>query len=596
MHFVHQSPAAASQRPRKGIAHSPVKRVNLCMRCRRALSLSGELHIRVTCSRSAGTGLESSKSVETPAGLMVRGGRSALLAIVGAGIALRLLGLGWGIPQVPAPDATAYRTSFHFDEHTYIQGVLNINPATWDYDVKDYHWGTLQFYLVAAALKAARICGYLSQSWRESFAKGNEPDFARVYIAGRAVSALTGILTILAAFVLGRRLKNSDAGLIAAAFISVLPLHLVNSHFLTSDVTMVFLSLVSVYCFMVWLERGDLSARLAGAFALGLAVSAKYNALFLVPFWAAADTILLWRQKRSGAPALKGCALGYGVLVAGFAIGEPYAFIHMSSFIETIRRNYFSMSQGVREAMLPWPRLLFEQLQGVLRFGMRWTLALPACGGIVLCFARPTRQRLALAGFILMTWASLVLARWPMIRYTLPMIALASIAAALLLAELPVPRPCRLFAAAILCVLPLMVSWAQVNVMLDKHTANCASDWINEHIPAGSRIGQIWPEMPPLDRRRYHLHQLHGLFGNEPVKAEDLDWDYVILDNLPIQPFDPEFLVRLARNYLRVAEFHREPHIGSWVLNEQNAPHDWKYTHPTLTIYQRRTGTTFDFR
>ncbi len=529
---------------------------------------------------------------KTQTEIKARMGRVLLLSIIGAGVVLRLMGLGWGIPRVP--EATPYRTSFHFDEHTYIQGVLGIDTATWNYDVRDYHWGTLQFYLVAAALEAARLCGYLSPTWKESFARANEPDFARVYIAGRAVSALTGILTILVAFLLGKRLKDSDAGLTAAAFLSVLPLHVVNSHFLTSDVTMVFLSLVSVYCFIVWLERGDLPPRLAGAFALGLAVSAKYNALFLVPAWVVVDIVLLWRQKRFGITALKTCTLGYGALIAGFATGEPYAFIHLPAFIETIHRSYFSMGGAVREAMLPWPHLVFVQMQAMLKFGMRWTLIIPACGGILLCFVRPTKQRLALAGFVLMTWASLACARWPMIRYTLPLITLASTAAALFLAEWPLPRAWRLFAAAVLCALPLMASWAQVNVMLDEHAANCASDWINRNIPAGSRIGQIWPEMPPLDRRRYRLHQLHGLFGDEPVDTQDLNREYLVLDNLPIRPFDPEFLGRLARNYLAVAEFHREPHVGRWILDEQNAPHDWKYTHPSLTIYQRRTGTGFE--
>ncbi len=175
-----------------------------------------------------------------------------------------------------------------------------------------------------------------------------------------------------------------------------------------------------------------------------------------------------------------------------------------------------------------------------------------------------------------------------MLRYALPLIAVAAVTAALFLAELPISPACRLLGAAFLCVLPLMASLAQVRILLREHTANAAARWIQSHVAPGSRVGQIWPEVPPLDSRRYHLRALHGLFAGDPPGPEDLDRDLLILDNLPIVPFSGEFLGRLARDYFLAAEFRAEPRVGPWVWEEQDAPHDWKYTHPILRIYRKR--------
>jgi hypothetical protein len=508
-------------------------------------------------------------------------GHGVLLAFIGAGVLFRIAGLDWGIPRPLPPDATVCRNSFNFDEDNYLWGLTRMKPRDWDLDVGDLHWGTLQFYLIAGALQAGQAFGYLTRPWKPSFLDWDPENFTKVYVCGRAASACAGTLSLVLIFLAGWKLKDVEAGLGAAALLAVSPLHVVNSHFLTSDVTMVLLLVAAFFFFLSSLERPSTGFYVAGGFLLGLAISAKYNAAFMILLWVARDVLMRgipWKPK----------ILGYASLLAGFAVGEPYAFAHPREFLFTLYQAHFATTASQTVFLPHWPRLMLEQARNLAVFGLQWPVAAASVLGLLLCIARPSGKRVALAGAILFMSASLVFARWPMIRYTLPLVPLAILSAALLVVELPVKAGWRPWNFALLGSLSLVFSWAQVKVLVSEHPANAASEWIQTHIPPGSRIGQIWPDLPPLDARRYDVRALRGIFPGDPAETPDLNRQYLVLDNLPIHPFAGEFSERLERDYVLLTEFRLDARIGAWIFRERDAPHDWKYTHPVLRIYRHR--------
>ncbi len=172
----------------------------------------------------------------------------------------------------------------------------------------------------------------------------------------------------------------------------------------------------------------------------------------------------------------------------------------------------------------------------------------------------------------------------------LPLIPLGALAAAYFLAALPLQSFWRMLLGVFLCLWPLAMSWTQVRILLEDHTANKAARWIETNIPQGSRIGQVWSEIPSLNTRKYDLRTLRGLFPQDPSEQKDLDRQFLVLDNLPIQPFSREFSERLERDYVLLAEFRSDPNIGPWILNEPDAPHDWKCTHPVIRIFGNKTS------
>lgn len=507
--------------------------------------------------------------------------RAVLILFIAVGILFRCVGLDWGIPAALPPEATDYRSSFHFDEDNYLWGLARMQPESWNFNVHDFHWGTLQFYLVGVSLVLAQRFGYLTRPWKDAFLNWDPASFPRVYLTGRLVSAIAGILSLWAIFLVGKKLQDTDTGLVAAAFLAVSPLHVVNSHFLTSDITMVLLLLLALYYFLASLETEEMKTHIASGFFLGLAIAAKYNAAYMFPLWLGRDLFQRgrdWKQK----------LWSHAAVVAGFAAGEPYAFIYPRRFLATVYRSHLANSEAINLFLSPWHQLLAEQGKAVLHYGVQWTLAVTAATGFIFCIARPSKKSAALIAAIVLMVASLVGARWAMIRYTLPLVPLLILLAALALSALPLRNFWRPWTYLLLGSLPLLISWEQVRLLMRDHPANRAARWVDSHIPEGSRIGQIWPELPALDSRKYNIHYLHGIFPHDAEDPHDLDREYLILDNLPITPFTEKFSTRLAREYVAVAEFRSETTIGRWILPSASAPHDWKYTHPVLTIHKRK--------
>jgi Dolichyl-phosphate-mannose-protein mannosyltransferase len=127
-------------------------------------------------------------------------------------------------------------------------------------------------------------------SWRT----GWEPFF----LIARLVSAAAGIATVLLVYVLGTRLFDNRTGLASAAFLSVVPLHVRDSHFGVTDVSMTMLLMLAVVLLVAAHDRASEAPgslrRFAGAgLVAGLATSTKYNALLLVAP-AITAVVLLW--------------------------------------------------------------------------------------------------------------------------------------------------------------------------------------------------------------------------------------------------------------------------------------------------------------
>jgi hypothetical protein len=140
------------------------------------------------------------------------------------------------------------------------------------------------------------------------------------------------------------------------------------------------------------------------------------------------------------------------------------------------------------------------------------------------------------------------------------------------------------------------LSLLQIRMLTQEHTVNQAFEWIERHVPAGASIKKGWPEIPVLNPRKFRvtnffaerrLADFQRYFTDETGKAEFPD--YILLDSLPTLDIPPEFSRTLQENYCLVAEFERVPQLGRFKLPEWDPPHDWRYSHPLVQIYRRRT-------
>jgi hypothetical protein len=171
--------------------------------------------------------------------------------------------------------------------------------------------------------------------------------------------------------------------------------------------------------------------------------------------------------------------------------------------------------------------------------------------------------------------------KWPLLRYDLLLLPWLGLAAGVALASLDSRLRLPLACAAV--IFPLASSLAQIHYMRSSHPANKALDVILQQVPAGTAIARIAAELPPLNRKVYPM-------GRNPfmddLRVNPPEW--VLTADLPDGKYPPENQELFAREY-DVAGVFRSQRIFAWAtMGESGAPHDWKYTHPEMTLYRRR--------
>ncbi|MEW5974621.1 MAG: glycosyltransferase family 39 protein [Acidobacteriota bacterium] len=527
-----------------------------------------------------------------------------LLVIFLLALGLRLAGLDWGIPvydQATAIATPGLRVSYHLDEDNLLQHLVGTRPAELDFYAPDFHWGTLQYHLITLMLWAAEQVGWISSPWQDAFRDFNPVEYPRLFVAGRLISAVLGSLTVFPVFFIGRQLHGEGAARLGSLALAAMPLHVVSSHYLTPDVAMTFLVLLSMERLLRWETRSQTGFR-SGGLALqagglwGLAMSAKYNALFLLP----AVLSALLKQPRNR--LRHGMVLTTGVCL-GFFLGEPYSITHWDEFREAIHRNLQAPSP---DSTFFGAELLAAQLKNVLLFGFG-----PPLGLLLLVIwqsrrrsetaARPrspfsggaeTTLWIAMASFFL----TLPLLKFAMLRYCLPLVALSCVPLGKVMAQ-DSRRATSRWLVGIFLLLTGALSLLQVKILLQEHPANAAFRWILRHVPSGTCVAKGWPTIPILSGHKYELAPLYGEDG-----FSDL-WnlcrnglpDYVILDNLTTLVPSERFQSQLRMNYRPAMTFSNPPGLGTVRLPEWSAPHDWKYSHPTLILYQRKPTAGFPF-
>ena len=476
-------------------------------------------------------------------------------------VGLRLLGLGWGIPLYTAELAAhnRVRSSFHPDEDKILWQLERMRPSALDLDPKDFGWGSLETYVVGASFGVGDRAGVFGhEGWRAAFRDARQPFFGRVFVLGRLCAAGFGLATVLLAYCVARHCGGPVAGTLAAALVAVSPLHVLHSHYLTSDVALGFWLLTAA-----WLSLRD--QPLGAAFVAGLALATKPSAFAVAPVWLVAPN----------APAFLRRAAAFGI---GFLIGEPYALLAFCDWFARTREIAVAVSARGPES-IPVARLMLEH---------GWQIAAYGLGPVALILALVGLSRLPVrfASLCAALAISLFFSRFPMSRYVVPLLPLLAVACGVALAKLP--RGWLAGASTLALAPPLALSLALVGVLRDDHTATRAARWVLDQAPPGARIAKLWDEIPLLDAERYQLEPLSDPFGLEARAYPQSASDLIVLDDLPIHAWRPELLEDLERRFRLVAVFSNPPRLLGLPLPEPMAAHDWKYTHPVIRIYERR--------
>ena len=251
-----------------------------------------------------------------------------LAVILAVAFGLRVWGITTGLPQ-----------SYVADEYDFVHAVLrmmkggDLNPHSW------YH-PSLQPYLALATYTVVFLLEVPRGRWSHVHQIAEED----MLYWGRFTGVMAGTATVLATYLLARRIFGARVALLAAALMAVFPAAVQHSQYNKPDPVLALMTTVSVLVILAYLERGGNARALAAGVAIGLSLSAKYNGIVVVvPFVLAAA----FRRGRRllTAPDLY---LGAAGIVAGFVIGCPFFLSEFNLFLDHVADDIYTYAYAGR--------------------------------------------------------------------------------------------------------------------------------------------------------------------------------------------------------------------------------------------------------
>jgi 4-amino-4-deoxy-L-arabinose transferase-like glycosyltransferase len=433
-----------------------------------------------------------------------------------AAVALRAYGLWWGLPG---------RTDLNPDESTVRQ---LIDGMSWqNLDPGRYFYGAF-FYVVCVLVRSLLRLAYQDIG-----------EYALV-VAYRGVSVLFGTATVAMLYVLLRRVAPSGpAPLLGAAFLAVLPLHVWDSHFAVTDVTLTFWMTATVTA-AVWAYEHPSWGRFTLASALvGVAIGTKFNGAFATVAIALAGLAAVWERRLRVRQLLTWGALGVAAALLALFVASPHMFLQW-------QENWKAFQHEMHRVWVPnygfglWaPGWQYKpyvyQFAAAFPFSFGVALYAAMLGGLVYCARRWRPVLVVPFGYAAFYLA--VMGSWDFvpIRYYLPFEPALLMAPALALAAgltAPAPRVRWASAAALAAVLAYTLAFTvSTTARFADDTRLQAERWLQKYASAGSSIltvGASWYLPKPTGPRVTNLVQ----FGAMPNVVNHRLPDFVVLTSL----------------------------------------------------------------
>ena len=495
--------------------------------------------------------------------------------------------------------------SYHPDEYVIFKSLSGMRPG----ELRLFHgffgWPALQFYVVGFALKVCSWFRLVKLVPDMGFYFQNPDAMARMYVIGRLVTLVMALGCVAAVWRTAQRLFGQAGAVSAALLAAATPLFIVNAHYMTADVPMLFWISLALLASTHILQGGGRRWYLWAGVFLGLAAGTRYQGALAACVIFSAHLFREWRaEEEEGASRIirlfgsRNLWLAAGISAVVFLLTNPYILLRTGQFRQELLGEFRGSGS---------PLLFVKNILLIAYCGLGPLLIAATLGAVWMALFRRRRE----IGFVVLGLgppALLLAATNPaMARYMLPVIWLPTLATAWAFAEFT-RRASEVRKSGAVAVPPLLLGTVWVVTLLqslvfagmyskDNDMRTGAGLWIAERVPEGARIGVVsepWQfELPPLSDRRHNIVVLEerpeALLADGPdyILTSDFQRPPVALRD-PLDEGEQAFwtMAQGAGPYRMRSRWETWPPGFKDVLS--HGPHDFRYTNPTIVLAERQ--------
>jgi hypothetical protein len=483
---------------------------------------------------------------------------------------------------------------FHPDEQNILKSISNMKPEKFDFNPHFFEYPTLYIYLVALVLKLLSVFNFIVVTGDIRYYFANPDRIADMYLAGRILTASLGVAGIFLLYRAGQFLTGHRTGLFAALFLAITPLYVLNAHYMTVDIPMLFFIILAIH-FLSRLMHSRNSAWLyCAAIAMGCAAGSKYPALFLCLLVPVSGLNIF---PRKDIRTWKVLIFSTFLCIAVFFATSPYILL---SFVEFKRDFLYQASARGIGGFSNYFYLQWVNLKAALCSGAGTLIFIFLAGVVFLSVRRARSNLLILSGLILAAIPILIAGGAKYARYYLILLPFLCLAGGAFM-EFVVSLKNRMkgvviAVGAILCGLSLAQSVANSLLMCRQDVRISAAYYISEHVPKGSTIvftADPWIfQVPPVNPFEYSVRvcsedNLSRIDGPAYLVYGELQYFLTYGDRGEVERSISEFFKR--KGFFEWAEFRNEPFMNrcQFCFDDRNICHDMLYTHPSIHVARK---------
>jgi hypothetical protein len=510
----------------------------------------------------------------------------------------------WRIAKESKPEEKIPRSVFnairslHPDEHNIIKSISNMKPRQFNFNPHFFEYPSFFIYFVALLLGIASILGVVRITYDISYYFLHPDEMGRLFLTGRIGVVILSVLGVLFLYKAVENFFDRKTAFFSAFFLTVTPLYVINSHFMTVDIPMVFWIIFSIYLLSLFWKKDDIRFVYLSALTMGFAAGTKYPAAFIFFF-----VPLVYGSKKQLWKKLVffESVKTFLLMLTGFFLTTPYSIF---AFSECKRDVFFQVGTrgfgtGVRHLSGHISSFLYNT-SIVLESGFSNTFYFLFCAGVIYALFNKGKSRIFLTGLILSIIPLFITGGVRYARYYLIILPFAAIIAGLFLAcitDIVKFRIIQIFVSGLIAMtflIPFLKSLSYSLHMSKEDIRITTSGFIESHIPEGTTIvftRDPWIfEMPPVNSFKYNV---------AVVSQENLDkmkeGSYLITGELQYfltygsrKRQEKDFIEDIERYGCRLEGiFKKTPQIFNLSFDTDVTTHDMIYTHPAIYLFKK---------